>query len=196
MPMLPPTSILLAPPARGNGPCQWSLADETRPCLEDIEEPRRKSRSVLSPLRSARRNSASHVPACILPTPSTSVCDENGWYSSRPVPLSARSMGFLAKEHADKLRLERMRGYELPRSKKLLKVLSKAEATSDIDDQGRLPAPRFRRHSVNLPPIRLEASPREMRPATSPPARRRSPALGHIEEHEEPRSSSSTSSRS
>lgn len=103
---LPPLHVLLAPPRRANDGTEWSKADGERYCLRGAPcSARASARRALSPLRFSSRNSAAHVPQCVMPRVTD---DENGWRPTYPVPLSARTLGELAKETASRLRRQRL----------------------------------------------------------------------------------------
>ena len=102
---LPPTSVLLAPPRRSIDPVEWSRRHGERYCLIDIPRPqhrpaRRLVARPLSPLKSDRRNSAFHVPMCVLPR--AAIGDENA-----PVPIGPRVLRKLSAAKAEEVFKER-----------------------------------------------------------------------------------------
>lgn len=152
-------AILLAPPRRSIDLDSWSLYDGERSCLEGVPEPRWDSKdhrdNPIEPLRAVkRRDSAAYIPMCALPKKR-----DSDW-STRPVPLTSRAMRQLAKQRADQLRAERIAAKEqqaAPSQPIIVGVekTSKRHATFADLPAGQLPSPRFRRTSVNLPPILL-----------------------------------------
>lgn len=123
---LPPNDLLLQPPRRSIDGIQWSREAGGRQCLiaaarvealwknkpslreQQMMQAQSGSQSARAafvsareePTRSlrSRRNSALHVPICVLPKADV---------SDRPWVLSARDMGSLARNKADALRVER-----------------------------------------------------------------------------------------
>ena len=110
-------------------------------------------RQPLSPLRVEARNSAVHVPRCILPRP------QEHWCDVRPVPLSARTVRELAYTQAERMVLQRL--------KRLEKLMTPAaangeRATSPSAVVLPLRAPpvlHTRTFAVQLPPMALDVPP-------------------------------------
>lgn len=143
-PELPPIADLLRPPRRSIDPLEWSRAHGDRPCLSGLQSSRRAKaipRRALSPLKSERRNSAYHVPACVMPKERAFNEDIHNQPSAAPIPLTTRCLRELSYAKAEQMRRERLG----PR------------AAAPID--GARANVRIRRHSVDLPPIQLPAPP-------------------------------------
>lgn len=174
--VVPPMSILLAPPRPSIDLDAWSLYEGERPCLNGVPEPRSGYEAALQdPLSHVRcvkrRDSAACIAMCALPRAKPG---DTSW-STRPVPLSARTMRLLSKQHADRLRAERLTREEMKATKSssmLAQSPSKRNAAvADICITSQQPTPQFRRKSVQLPPIRLDTiagSPASRRPHSSP----------------------------
>ena len=156
---LPPSSILLAPPRSSIDLDQWSRYDHDRACLAGIDE----ATEPLGTVHCKRRNVAPHIPLCIL--------DENIRPSARPALLSAREVRALAKQKADELRADRVR-LQLRQQTTPRYFIIEAASISSASSIVPLKAPRSRRHSINLPPIRVDViAPPRKRPMSSPTKR-------------------------
>ena len=170
---LPPSSILLAPPRSSIDLDQWSLYNHDRACLADPVNAMEPGAAAAQSKR--RRNSAVHIPLCILPKVKPD--EEENVLSARPALLSAREVRELAKQKADELRADRLK-LELRQQTTPRQPAHSTEAASASDASSVAPhvAPRFRRHSINLPPIRInDIAPPRTRPMSSP-AKRSPPA--------------------
>lgn len=175
---LPPNSILLEQTRRSIMPYEWSKKTGERDCLKGVEPTACTSaRRALSPLKAQNgRGGAHHVPLCVLPKPN----EQSGgseWANTRPVPLTSRVVRELAFQKAEEMRAERLRlemGLALGSARTSARRSSVTgagiapSAPEAISAAAPLPAPRYRRHSVNLPPIPLDAMPQPPRPASSP----------------------------
>ena len=107
---LPPNEVLLAPPRRSIDPLEWSKRSEIRPCLQDLPQSNASvaPSRALSPLRSERRYSASHVPLCVIPKIPDRSENIHAQASKAPVPVSTKAMRSLAVAKAEEQKSARL----------------------------------------------------------------------------------------
>jgi hypothetical protein len=181
--VVPPMSILLAPPRPSIDLDSWSLYEGERDCLRGVPEPRwGQDAALINPLSEMccvkRRDSAAHIAMCALPR---SKAGEPSW-STRPVTLTSRTMRLLSKQHADRLRAERLTRDELDSNRSSAVMgqppSKRNAAVADMSIASR-PTAQYRRKSVQLPPIQLDTiagSPVTRRPHSSPVHTRNKPS--------------------